>query len=126
MKILNLFKSSKGDTQAVLDQVYKTYRQKEKEQLFIYNSDNYSKSINRLFKASSGLNYNICSNTHYLAKLGNNGLILATIDGVNWFDIGIIKDKPKSQYDTYLVLVTKPDKKYSYNKSGYNFYLKCY
>ena len=35
MKILNLFKSSKGDTQAVLDQVYKTYRQKEKEQLFI-------------------------------------------------------------------------------------------
>ena len=108
MNILNLFKKEKGDTKAVLDLVFEIKRKKDLQTYYIYDTDKNSKSIKALFKASSGLNYAYDSITHYLGKLSNNGLrknVLVVPDNV-------------------LVLVTKPDKGHSNNKSGYNFYLK--
>ena len=124
MNILNLFKKEKGDTKAVLDLVFEIKRKKDLQTYYIYDTDKNSKSIKALFKASSGLNYAYDSTTHYLGKLSNNGLVKATIDGINYYDIGTIRKSVSVVPDNVLVLVTKPDKGHSNNKSGYNFYLK--
>ena len=126
MKLFNLFNKPSGSTDEILKKIYILIKNNENEQYFIYDTDKNIKTIQRLFKACKGLNYDFNSNTHLLGKVSSKGDISATIDGNTWYVIGSLRKSLSILPKDVLVLVTKPDKKYSYNKSGYNFYAKIY
>lgn len=126
MRFFNLFSKPTGSSEDVLKKVYDLVKSKDYQQYFIYDTDKNQATINKLFKACSGLNYDFNSNTHLLGKVAKNGTISATIDGSIWYEIGSLGKTIYIMPKDVLILVTNPDKQGAYTKSGYNFYAKLY